>query len=404
MILARSSPDLSQEDEAARAASPGDECAPVDSAPNDHDPAEAPSFRPLRRPPTDASETSEKASHWKERLDVRAIMTSDPRAVASSSIGAGTVAERPARAQVEGLQNRVPGLVGPSRHILLLCCVFLSGVAAGLGGARLAGGIIGFQDVRTALSSAPIAVAGVTGAITANPVPSETLFPTGASVGPSGRPEVPVLQDDPAPSPGPFANGNEFSAPTEASDHSIAEPRQQSPPGDDAAKAIYQGGGILSDQHPEQPLSSATDARASGYSGQGESHGGLSTPDPVRPEAAPGEADGDHPAEEVRFPADAAFVSLGLMRGDEAMARGDIVAARRFYELAASYRSASAATAVGRTYDPIYLKELGVRGLQPDAEKAGSWYERAQQQGDGEARARLRRLLDAMERTTSRSR
>jgi hypothetical protein len=400
MILARSSPDLSQEDEAAGTASPGDECAPVDPAPNHHDPDEVPSFRPLKRRPADASEISEKPSLLKARSDVRAIVTFDPRAIARSAIGAGAVAKRAVRAPDEDPPNCVPRLLSPSRHILLLCCVFLSGAGAALGGARLAGSVIGLQDVRVALSSAPKAVASMSGAITTSPVLSKTLFPTGTPVGPSRPPEVPFLQDDPALPRGPFANGNEFSAPTEPSERSIAKPRQQSPPRDDAVK----GGGVLSDQHPEPPLPSATDAVASEYSDEGEPRGGLPTPEPVRPEAAAGEADGDHPAAEVRSPADAAFVSLGLMRGDEAMARGDIVAARRFYELAASYRSASAATAVGRTYDPIYLNELGVRGLQPDAEKARSWYERAQQQGDGEARARLRRLLDAMERTTSRSR
>jgi hypothetical protein len=387
MILARSSPDLSQEDEASKAPSPVAECAPINPAPHEHDYAELPSFRPLSRRPTDAPKTSEKASLREEQSDGRAIVTSNPRAIACSSIGAGAVAKRVDGPLDEGSRYRVPGLVEPPRRILLLCCVFLSGVAAGLGGAHLASSVTGFQDVGTALSSVTKAVASVTGMITMDPVSSETLVPTEASVSSSRRREVPFLRQDPALSLELFAKGSQLSAPTEPSERSI-----ESLPRDDAVEAVHQGDDALPDQHPEQPRASSADARASGYSDEGELHGGIPRLDALPPQAAAG----DHSAEAVHLPTNEAFVSLGLTRGDEAMARGDIVAARHFYELAASYQSASAATAVGRTYDPIYLNETGVRGLQPDAQKARYWYKRAQQQGDSEARVRLA-LLDHME-------
>jgi TPR repeat protein len=70
------------------------------------------------------------------------------------------------------------------------------------------------------------------------------------------------------------------------------------------------------------------------------------------------------------------------------MARGDVLAAWRFDKLGYELSERTAATAVGRTYDPS-TQGIGVCGLQPDVEKARYWYERAQEQGDGEARLRL---------------
>jgi hypothetical protein len=84
---------------------------------------------------------------------------------------------------------------------------------------------------------------------------------------------------------------------------------------------------------------------------------------------------------------------LSIARGNEAANRGDFISARRFYELAASRGSAAAATAVGRTYDPLFLKERGVRGALADPEAAKRWYAVAADRGDAEASMRLDRLL-----------
>ena len=82
-----------------------------------------------------------------------------------------------------------------------------------------------------------------------------------------------------------------------------------------------------------------------------------------------------------------------MAHGDDAIGHGDVISARRFYELAASNGLSQAATAVGRTYDPIFLRDMRVWGLRPDAEAAKRWYEKAINGGDAEARSRLERLL-----------
>jgi TPR repeat protein len=70
------------------------------------------------------------------------------------------------------------------------------------------------------------------------------------------------------------------------------------------------------------------------------------------------------------------------------MRQRDVIAARRFYEFAAAAGVAGAATAIARTYDPLYLQQVGVRGVQADPETALRWYKRARQEADTEARTR----------------
>ena len=80
-------------------------------------------------------------------------------------------------------------------------------------------------------------------------------------------------------------------------------------------------------------------------------------------------------------------------RADQLVATGDIVAARGFYERAAEHGDAAAMTAAGKTYDPLFLEEMRVRGSRGDAGKAAEWYRRAGAAGDAEAAQRLTRLI-----------
>jgi TPR repeat protein len=72
--------------------------------------------------------------------------------------------------------------------------------------------------------------------------------------------------------------------------------------------------------------------------------------------------------------------------------RGNIYAARKFFERAAEIGLAQSAVAAAATYDPNELSRLNVLGLQPDIEAARKWYEKARQLGAVEAETRLRRL------------
>lgn len=79
-------------------------------------------------------------------------------------------------------------------------------------------------------------------------------------------------------------------------------------------------------------------------------------------------------------------------KGVEQLDRGNIHAARKFFERAAEAGSAPSALALARTYDPDELATRKVIGLQADIVEARKWYERANELGAAEAPERLRRL------------
>ena len=81
-----------------------------------------------------------------------------------------------------------------------------------------------------------------------------------------------------------------------------------------------------------------------------------------------------------------------LNRGLDYLKMGDIAAARLVLRRAAGAGSAQAALALGATYDPVMLGEIGAVGLTGDAAQARTWYELAGQLGSAEAASRIARL------------
>jgi hypothetical protein len=71
---------------------------------------------------------------------------------------------------------------------------------------------------------------------------------------------------------------------------------------------------------------------------------------------------------------------------------GKILAARLVLKKAADADSAEAALALGVTYDPFELQNLGVRDVLPDEDAARYWYQKAKDLGSTEARIRINRL------------
>jgi type II secretory pathway predicted ATPase ExeA len=88
----------------------------------------------------------------------------------------------------------------------------------------------------------------------------------------------------------------------------------------------------------------------------------------------------------------AAELVLLVRRGDEFLAAGDIVSARHFFERAAKSGDPEGALGLGKSYDPLYLRQAGVRGVGGDPAKAATWYRSAAVAGNAEAALRLKRL------------
>jgi hypothetical protein len=81
-----------------------------------------------------------------------------------------------------------------------------------------------------------------------------------------------------------------------------------------------------------------------------------------------------------------------LARANRLLDKGNIVGARTIYQRAAELGSASAALALGATYDPNRLWSLGAVGFMGNKERARQWYMRASELGHPEAKARLAAL------------
>jgi TPR repeat protein len=84
-------------------------------------------------------------------------------------------------------------------------------------------------------------------------------------------------------------------------------------------------------------------------------------------------------------PAADSRAGLLFARGLDAERRGDFSAARRFYLTSAQHGDAAAARNLGRLYDPAYLGQTALGGIDPDPALARRWYERAVRLGDADA-------------------
>jgi len=107
----------------------------------------------------------------------------------------------------------------------------------------------------------------------------------------------------------------------------------------------------------------------------------AATPAPSAPAAAPRMSD------PVRI--DDAEVQKLLADGKAQLAAGQVAIARLLFQRAANAGNGEAARLLGDTYDPAKLFAMGVRGTAGDMEKAIYWYERADELGDPQAKARL---------------
>ena len=87
-------------------------------------------------------------------------------------------------------------------------------------------------------------------------------------------------------------------------------------------------------------------------------------------------------------------IKLLTKQGEQFAAAGDLVTARILFQRAAEAGDATAAMALGATYDPNVLAKLGVVGMVADVEKARSWYRKAESFGSPEASRRLNALAN----------
>ena len=86
----------------------------------------------------------------------------------------------------------------------------------------------------------------------------------------------------------------------------------------------------------------------------------------------------------------AADTAALLARGDVLFSKGDVIAARAFYERAADAGEGRAALRLGETFDPVFLDQARLRAARGDLSTALSWYRRARDLGVAEAEILLK--------------
>ena len=84
-----------------------------------------------------------------------------------------------------------------------------------------------------------------------------------------------------------------------------------------------------------------------------------------------------------------------IQRGAELLESGDLLAARLLFQRAADARDPRAALALGKTYDPLFLKQFGAGGPIADREQARHWYQKSKEWGDPTAQIQLDALSAA---------
>jgi hypothetical protein len=82
-------------------------------------------------------------------------------------------------------------------------------------------------------------------------------------------------------------------------------------------------------------------------------------------------------------------IKLLMKQGEQFAEVGDLVTARLLFQRAAEAGDATAATALGATYDPTVIEKIGVVGISADVEKARFWYQKALNLGSSDAKRRL---------------
>jgi hypothetical protein len=105
------------------------------------------------------------------------------------------------------------------------------------------------------------------------------------------------------------------------------------------------------------------------------------------PSAAPSPAAQQDNRSVLRLDADE--IEMLVKRGKDFLADGDIASARLLLRRAADAGSAEGALALGSTFDPVVIAQLGAIGTVTDPVQARQWYQRAAELGSPTASQRL---------------
>jgi TPR repeat protein len=82
-------------------------------------------------------------------------------------------------------------------------------------------------------------------------------------------------------------------------------------------------------------------------------------------------------------------IAMLVRRGKDFLKDGDLASARLLLQRATAAGNAEAAFILGTTFDPLFMRRMGVIGAEPDITRAREWYKRAAELGSTEASQQL---------------
>jgi hypothetical protein len=85
-------------------------------------------------------------------------------------------------------------------------------------------------------------------------------------------------------------------------------------------------------------------------------------------------------------------IAMLVTRGKDFLKVGDLASARLLFQRAATAGNAEAAFVLGTTFDPLFIRRMGVVGMEPDLARAREWYKRAAALGSVDASQQLATL------------
>ncbi|WP_428492594.1 hypothetical protein [Rhodopila sp.] len=216
------------------------------------------------------------------------------------------------------------------------------------------------------------------------PTPSPTAPPQdmpglAATPAPSGATESvsPPIADQPTPTPNPTL--------------ATAEPPATPLPDQSANQPSNDGQNSSATPNSATPNSATPSSATPSPANSSQAPSGPAAPSPIADTITPSKIAPDPltptqaaptPIEPAQTTDDPQRAAMLFARGLDAERRGDISGARRFYATSARQGDATAALNLGRLYDPAYLKQTTLGGVDPDPELARFWYATAARLGD----------------------
>lgn len=116
------------------------------------------------------------------------------------------------------------------------------------------------------------------------------------------------------------------------------------------------------------------------------------TVEPERPAVVMRPQQAATPARASRLTIPVADEQVMMHRAEALLQNKDVASARLLFEHLARSGSGRAALAMGKTFDPAFLRNIEAAGVKPDVDKARAWYRQASELGDQEAASRLSSL------------